>query len=583
MPRKQNGFGSSKSFAFKPVNHDSRGKRPGAAGYYPSNRSYGASINRSVIEQMDLNSDWVKWRKGLEYYYQAAWHDLKTYDEYDQTYSKAEIYSKLYQGTDYELDVLFTGYKFATQNSDTNNHYVMKREVVGECDIGQITSVGNDMGRFKDQKANREVWTRMQKGPDSKALYSMIGDRVTDGETSATLDYILNGNLHPELLVGKTAPEFPASLRVTIPRPDNLENPQDLVGELGYFTNFFREVELDTILKNSLEGQGADGKDYFSVSTVAYSEDAELVILDCEDDLPISLYDIGKLEPILTTKSDFALEGNYYFSKELYQKYYGSTWLSVDLALSEVTHAAYAIAPFEIFTVTPVEDVLFIEAVPMAHTLKLYAPTSDESVLIFKDWSFTQIGPDTSAYHQDTDWQSLNTDVNPWMDEVFTTGEPLRPETIYSCSCPNYSNAMLRAPQETQDEGTRKVNRQRRYPMPTVLGKNLFEGAILGNAAGLIESWETREQRLSYKQCKHSIAAKFIEHIKTIEPSQYPSFESREKFEEKLQKEIASMKERFDASYRRGGITALEVIFSMAQGLNLDDVELTYIMLSNVF
>ena len=38
MPRKQNGFGSSKSLAFKPTKGVNKGKSVGAAGLYPSNR-----------------------------------------------------------------------------------------------------------------------------------------------------------------------------------------------------------------------------------------------------------------------------------------------------------------------------------------------------------------------------------------------------------------------------------------------------------------------------------------------------------------------------------------------------------------
>jgi hypothetical protein len=36
-------------------------------------------------------------------------------------------------------------------------------------------------------------------------------------------------------------------------------------------------------------------------------------------------------------------------------------------------------------------------------------------------------------------------------------------------------------------------------------------------------------------------------------------------------------------SYKRGGITTLEVIFALAQGLNLDDVEIAYVMLNSNF
>ena len=35
--------------------------------------------------------------------------------------------------------------------------------------------------------------------------------------------------------------------------------------------------------------------------------------------------------------------------------------------------------------------------------------------------------------------------------------------------------------------------------------------------------------------------------------------------------------------YKRGGITALEVVFALAQGLNLDDVETAYVVLNSNF
>ena len=112
------------------------------------------------------------------------------------------------------------------------------------------------------------------------------------------------------------------------------------------------------------------------------------------------------------------------------------------------------------------------------------------------------------------------------MDEVFTTGNALRPATTYTCSCPNHSHAILRAPQQTQDDGTRKINRQRRYPMPTVLGKSDFNAIGTNSAAGLIESWESREHKMSFKMCKHSIAAMFIDKLKVKEPNSYPTVEA---------------------------------------------------------
>ena len=93
----------------------------------------------------------------------------------------------------------------------------------------------------------------------------------------------------------------------------------------------------------------------------------------------------------------------------------------------------------------------------------------------------------------------------------------------------------------------------------------------------------TNNESIQSAHCKHSICSLFIDGIKTIEPGDYPSMESREKFNQKLKKEIDKMGSRFDESYRRGGISTLEIIFAMAQGLNLDDIELSYILLENEF
>ena len=92
MPRKKNGYGKTDSFALKPfkdLGRVDKGKGKGAAGLYPSNRRYGSSVNRSVIEKWNLDSDWVKWRKGYEYYNRAAWYQLETYDSLSQEYEQS--------------------------------------------------------------------------------------------------------------------------------------------------------------------------------------------------------------------------------------------------------------------------------------------------------------------------------------------------------------------------------------------------------------------------------------------------------------------------------------------------------------
>ena len=570
MPRKQNGFGNMKSFAVKSVNKSEK-KPSNSYGSYPSDRRYGASVTRTVIEHEDLNSDWAAWRKGYEYYFRAAWAEIRNYDEYTQEYTPAVINSKLYQGTDYEVEIQFEGYKFATQHSDTNNHYVLKRTIKGDVNIATL----NQVLRGVEQKKYKEIWCKGTLGPQSGMLASMIGDRITDGETTATVNYILNSNKHPALYIGKTAPYeqgFNQPVLSIAPRTD--VKPGDLTGKVVFVRDFYKNRPIDEVSITAVEdGSGPDGADYFAINTTVTNSNIEIVVLDRDDELPLSLYDISQLTSIFEAEGSYELSGRYYFSKDLYQRFYGNTWLSGQLALSEVKYVSYYIQPFEILAVTPKDDRWEITALPLNHTIKLSAPTEDgEGYIIFTDHSFTK-----------TTGKTLYTDVDPWQDEVFTSGDPLRPAITYSCSCAAHSHSILRAPQITEDEGTRRNNRQRRYPLPTVMGKNLFDGVNIGQAAGLIETWENRYHRMSYKQCKHSICSLFIDGIKTIEPGDYPSMEARERFNQKLKKEIEKMGDRFDESYRRGGISTLEIIFAMAQGLNLDDIELSYILLENEF
>ena len=118
MPRKQNGFGSTGSFGMKGVSSKvDKGKPIGAAGSYPSDRRYGSTVHRTVIEKYDVDSDWTRWRKGLEYFYRGAFLDFD------------DIETILYQGSVDEVRVLFDGFEFATRNSDSASHFTAKRSM----------------------------------------------------------------------------------------------------------------------------------------------------------------------------------------------------------------------------------------------------------------------------------------------------------------------------------------------------------------------------------------------------------------------------------------------------------------------
>ena len=243
MPRKQNGFGASNSLSFKPTKSVKTGKGQGAAGYYPSDRRFGSTVHRSVIESYDLDSDWVKWRKGFEYYNQSAWYRLETLNPNTLDYEVSRIKSTLYKGSVFELDVEFDGYKFATSDADSNNHYVVKRNILGVPDDhgtpGPPTKVGynplnlgtvvpgtvrNDAyynydytnKEYLDLKARKEIWLDVTFTDASLVLTQMIGERINDGVTEATLSYILNSKHQPSVYVGKSLPRDPVEQGVIL-------------------------------------------------------------------------------------------------------------------------------------------------------------------------------------------------------------------------------------------------------------------------------------------------------------------------------------------------------------------------------
>ena len=471
----------------------------------------------------------------------------------------------------------------------------MKRTTPGTVDLGTVTSVYNDVYKYPEFKANKEIRVVGNPGADSRLLLQMIGERITDGETEATLKFLLNSNDHPAVYVGKTREQLTEVLvdvyTEAIEELSEIDNYEDLVGKIVYIKNFYVEKPIDQYD----EFEFVDDAYEFTVNSKDSVNGVDIEVLDPgADPLPPSLYDITQLPKILSaTNSAYIIKGSHVFNKDNYQRYFGKQYLTGDVVKDEVETASYAIMPMKIIGVEefPANSALAFKCEPFVSELKMYSTPPGTNTLIFTDYSFTKLGIDMYDgvyYHKpgklgDKVWQLLDTDVDPWMDEVFTAGVPLRPATVYTCSCPNHAHAILSAPQALQNEDTRKINRQRRYPLPTVQGAPDYQNLGRNKAAGKIESWETLEHKLGFKMCKHSIAAMFIEKIKVKEPNKYPTIEARENFEAKLDKDIAEVGDEFAESYRRGGITTLEVIFALAQGLNLDDVETAYVILNSNF
>ena len=590
MPRKSNGFGNTKSFAVNganKINHRTdKGRRRGAAGSYPSDRRYGSTVSRSVIEQYDMDSTWARWRRGMEYYYQAAYLEFQ------------ETTATLFQGTDFELPVVFDGYRFATKNADSRTHYAIHRSVPSNKQVCYIEEIQSDPAQFPNQFAAKEIWVKVIATRDiwsDDLLVRCQGERVTDGETAANIKYILTGDRKPAVYDGKS-PKQGVSTSITVPLDEiratefikeNNGNLQSLVGQAVYIPNFYTNRPV------TLFDQFNDGDDFFEVTVAEFLGGFEVYILENTGTLPPTLRETQNLDTIFETKNTSGgIGGAYYFRKSDYQRFYGQQYLTADVVREEVVDMSYIIPPFTIESISIDEtyNVLRIESVPFQSQLKLYTPREQYRWLVFADNSFTIQTPDVDKdgnYKHapgkpgDQLWETLKIGVDPWQDEIFTN-TPLVISDLYTCSCPAYLRAIIRSP-ESYDPVEGKLNRQQRAPMPTARGATTYDGAGINKIAGIAESWANLEYKRGFKLCKHTIASMFINKIRVQEPNSFPSYESRLTFESKLKKDIAEVAEEFRSQLERSEITTVEIIYALAEALNLDDIELGFVLATSNF
>jgi hypothetical protein len=438
----------------------------------------------------------------------------------------------------------------------------------------------------------------------------MIGERLTDSSTEASISNVLTESQRPSIFTGKTLDNTElTTVTVTVTKASLLAsnfvvanggNINSIIGELGYVKEFYIEqaINSDYTFTDVEQFTDATGNnDYFTVDVGLTKSGVDFEILDQNNQFPPTLLDVTTLSGLYSTSTaDFSIKGKYFYNKEQYQRFYGQKYLTAALVQSEVTSASFVVLPFTILSIKEIGTNVEITSVPFVGECKLYAPLGDEATVIFADNSFTKTEVDTDIdgnyYHLEErddngnilpQWTRIDTDVDPWSQTIFNGGQGLTPAVMYSCSCPAHSHAQLRMPQSTDSDEARKVNRQRRYPLPTAAGLDRFTEGGLTQVGGMLQSWASSSYKNSYKQCKHSIAARFIERNKTKEPNQYPSIASRQRFEETLKNEIQDIPEEFRMSYERSGITTLEIIFAMAEALNMDDAELAYVILNSKF
>ena len=259
MPRKQNGFGNFKSFSVKSFDAKlDKGKKIQGTGQYPSNREFGTTVTRSVVQQWNLESTWAMWRKGYEYARLNNWVDLNV-----------KFFAYLFSGTTSRLRADFICKRFPSLTNDTATRYVVKREIAPSLvdpRFATITNIINDPTESEQSRKNfqnKEIWLQVDNsgvtdGPNETrfdVIKRLTNERISnlrhgteyteEKHFDATVKTLLKSTGKP-LVYTATAHNHNTTLKVRIPRDDVLgtdyvqnakEGIYGLIGQVIRMTN----------------------------------------------------------------------------------------------------------------------------------------------------------------------------------------------------------------------------------------------------------------------------------------------------------------------------------------------------------
>ena len=177
MPRKENGWGNTRSFSVNSVSSNVKAGKgtPRLSGQYPSDRRYGTTVTRSLKEQWNIDSTWLRWRKGYEYARQNLWVDLEVL-----------FFAFLFSGTTSRLRANFRCKRFPSLANDTATRYVVKREIVGDTidpRFATVTAVQNDPFTYTKNLQNNEIWLQLNPSAvktKADTLYRLPHERITN-------------------------------------------------------------------------------------------------------------------------------------------------------------------------------------------------------------------------------------------------------------------------------------------------------------------------------------------------------------------------------------------------------------------
>ena len=596
MPRKQNGFGSTKSFSVGSVSEKiDTGKGVRGTGQYPSNRRYGTSITRSAVEQWNIDSTWLMWRRGYEYARQNIWMNL---DVFFNAY--------LFSGTQNRVEASFICKRFPSLKNDTATRYVLKRQIIGSTEdprFATVTKILNNPSQNLENLQNREIWLQVNpskdplKGPTINRFTNLRitnkrhGFPYTEKKTfEATVKTILTSEGKPQVY---TATRHEGDTRITlrVPKDDILntdyakENGLDaFIGQVIRFNNYVIGQPKDSI-------ELIDNPYTVDVNFNLNRKNVAYWIADVSGLSPLEIFvDAYPLIIAQGTNSTAQMNEKFKIEKQFYQQYFDYE-LTASTVYSQTSTMDVVIPALYIEKVAIVEDeVVFTTSEFEAH-LFLYAD-DPAPYIVLSDFSF-------SSWQQQDNGDTWNdTTVYPWQDETFLVDDGIYIADTYSCNCQSFAKGTVTSPEAEYRKYAASAlnkNRQDKYPMPSALANKDPEG--FGNKqSGLLNSWASRRDKLNHRLCKHVIAAIFAEEVvqvesindivlpgsgglevgankgyKVLEPNTFPGNAKKQEIEEKLQEDTKNTS--FQESGPRAEISPNDFAFSLLHLLGVMDGE----------
>ena len=606
MPRKQNGWGNTRSFSVNSVNNKTnKSKGVAGSGQYPSDRRFGTTITRSAVQQWNLDSTWMMWRKGYEYARQNIWVDLDVL-----------FFAFLFSGTTSRLRANFKCKRFPGTNNDTATRYVVKREIASSLTdprYATVTQVLNDPSRYTKNLQNEELWLQVTPDPDpvkGDVIKRLVHERITnkrhgtDYTTTKTFEStvktVLNSQEKP-MVYTATAHGEQMFLTARIPRDDVLSSPY--VTEYG-LSSLEGQVIRMTELPIGMAKEGLtfiDKPDDVRVRMQSIMENMTYWIANVSDQTPFEVFvDTSPLIILTGNNATFELDNMFNIKKSEYQHYFDQ-YITAELIDNETTQMSMVIPPLYIANVADDGTDIIIRTIPFEPQLMLYNEDTS-AYIVLADFSFT------SWQLQDNGDTYNDTDVYPWQDQTWLVGDGIYVADAYACNCQSFSHSTVTSPESEYRRyqgAALKKNRQLKFPLPSALSNKDVEG-LSNDEAGVIVNWATRRNRLEHKLCKHVVAGIFAEQdilnvlpggggnvaetggiptgpnkgFKMLEPNTFPAYAQRLDVEQKIIENTKNL--NFAESGPRAEISPIDFAFSTLQLLNLMDTEVGSILGGNV-